>query len=148
MMGNISMLKPVCPDCGSLYHTKQGFREINPKLDDGEKIKISLQRYKCKSCGKKYSTGLGNLKKKNKNFFKTVQDKVRESKKNRGGSLRKISKDVSNFLNLTISHQSVKNFLKIDVNKVKKEKNRIIRKFDQLPKIKDFCNYENPKDFQ
>jgi transposase-like protein len=86
------MLKPVCPDCGSLYHTKQEFREINPKLDDGEKIKISLQRYKCKSCGKKYSTGLGNLKEKNKNFFKTCyRIKLGNQRKNRGGSLRKYS---------------------------------------------------------
>jgi hypothetical protein len=51
-----------------------------------------------------------------------VQDKIRQSKKNRGGSLRKIAKDVDNFLNLTISHQFVKNFLKIDTDKVKKEK--------------------------
>jgi transposase-like protein len=83
--------------CGSLYHTKQGFREINPKLDDGEKIKISLQRYKCKSCGKKYSTGLGNLKKRIKTFLKLYRIKL-PNQKNRGGSLRKISKDVSNIL--------------------------------------------------
>ncbi|MDR2623974.1 MAG: hypothetical protein LBC39_05330, partial [Methanobrevibacter sp.] len=88
----------------------------------GEKIKIILQRYKCKNCSRKYSTTLGNLKEESKNFFKSVKDKIRESKKIRGGSLRKIAKDVGNFLNLKISHQSVKNFLKIDTDKVKKEK--------------------------
>ncbi|MDR2622999.1 MAG: hypothetical protein LBC39_00275, partial [Methanobrevibacter sp.] len=35
--GKYGMLKPVCPDCESLYYTKQGFRQVNPKLDDGEK---------------------------------------------------------------------------------------------------------------
>jgi hypothetical protein len=39
---------------------------------------------------------------------------------------------VKNFLNIDISHQSIKNFLKIDENIVKKEGSRIIRKFDQL----------------
>jgi hypothetical protein len=70
-----------------------------------DEIKIILGRYKCKACGRKYLNGLDNIKKENKSFFKTVQDKVKESKKNRGGSLRKIAKDVSNFLNLTIFHQ-------------------------------------------
>ncbi|MDR2623280.1 MAG: hypothetical protein LBC39_01730 [Methanobrevibacter sp.] len=59
--GKYGMLKPVCPDCESLYYTKQGFRQINPKLDNGEKIKIILQRYKCKTCSRKYSTILSNL---------------------------------------------------------------------------------------
>ncbi|MDR2624385.1 MAG: hypothetical protein LBC39_07490 [Methanobrevibacter sp.] len=47
--GQYGMLKPVCPDFQSLYHTKQGFKQINPRLDDGEKIKIILRRYKCKN---------------------------------------------------------------------------------------------------
>jgi transcription elongation factor Elf1 len=96
--GQYGALNPVCPDCGSLKYVKQGFRQINPKLDDGEKIKIDLQRYKCKNCGKKYSVDLRNVKMKNKNFFKTVHDKIRETKKNRGGSLRKIAEDVHNIL--------------------------------------------------
>ncbi|MDR2829979.1 MAG: hypothetical protein LBB45_02915 [Methanobrevibacter sp.] len=33
--GQYRMLEPVFPDYRSLYHRKQGFREINPKLDDG-----------------------------------------------------------------------------------------------------------------
>jgi transposase-like protein len=130
--GHYQMIKPFCSHCGSLNYTKQGFRQIKPKIDNGKKIKISLQRYKCNSCGKKYSTPLTNIKKKDKNFFQTIKDKVRESKKNRGGSLRKIAEDVNNFINLKISHQSVKNWLKINENEVKKEGNRIIRQFNQL----------------
>ena len=110
--GHYEMMKPFCPCCGSLKYIKQGFREIKPKVDNGEKIKISLQRYKCKSCNKKYSTKLNNLKKKNNSFFESIVNKVRNSKLNRGGSLRKIAKDVKNFLNICVSHQSVKNFLK------------------------------------
>ena len=112
--------------------TKQGFREIKPKLDNDEKIKISLQRYKCKSCNRKYSTKLKNLKKENNSFFESIINKVRKSKFNRGGSLRKIAKDVKNFLNIDVSHQSIKNFLRIDENQVKKEGSRIVRKFNLL----------------
>ena len=126
------MIKPICPHCETLDCTKQGFREIKPKLDNCEKIKISLQRYKCSSCNKKYSTKIENIKEENKSFLKSVKEKVKESKRNRGGSLRRIAKDVKNFLNIDISHQSIKNFLKIDENIVKKEGSRIIRKFDQL----------------
>ena len=130
--GHYETIKPICPYCKSLEYTKQGFREIKPKLDTGEKIKISLQRYKCTSCNKKYSTLIENIKEENKKFLKLVKEKVRESKRNRGGSLRKIAQDVKNFINISISHQSVKNFLKIDENVVKKEGNRITRKFSQL----------------
>jgi len=130
--GHYEMIKPVCYHCGGLKQTKQGFREINPKLDNGEKIKISLQRYKCKSCNKKYSTKIENLKKENNSFFESVINKIRRSKWYRGGSLRKIAKDIKNFLNIDISHQSIKNFLKIDENLVKKEGSRIVRKFNQL----------------
>ena len=130
--GHYEMIKPFCPHCGSLKYTKQGFREIKPKVDNGEKIKISLQRYKCKSCNKKYSTKLENLKKENNSFFESIINKVRKSKWIRGGSLRKIAKDVQNFLNIDVSHQSIKNFLKIDENQVKKEGSRIVRKFNQL----------------
>ena len=130
--GHYEMIKSICPRCKSLERTKQGFREIKPKLDTGEKIKISLQRYKCSSCNKKYSTKIENIKEENKTFLKLTKEKIRESKRNRGGSLRKIAQDVKNFLNMDISHQSIKNFLKIDENIIKKEGNRITRKFDQL----------------
>jgi transposase-like protein len=130
--GHYEMIKTICPYCGSLKSTKQGFREIKPIIDGGKKIKVSLQRYKCTSCGKKYSTKIENIKEENKKFLKSVKDKVRESKRNRGGSLRKIAKDVKNFINIDISHQSIKNFLKIDANDVKKEESRITRKFSQL----------------
>ncbi|MDR2967833.1 MAG: transposase family protein [Methanobacteriaceae archaeon] len=130
--GHYEMIKPFCSRCGSLEYTKQGFREIRPKVDDGEKIKIALQRYKCKSCNKKYSTKLANLKKENNSFFESIVNKVRKSKWNRGGSLRKIAKNVKNFLDISVSHQSIKNFLKIDENQVKKEGSRIVRKFNQL----------------
>ncbi|KZX17491.1 hypothetical protein MBCUT_02210 [Methanobrevibacter cuticularis] len=115
--GNYQMINPTCPNCGSVKQVKQGFREINPKIDNCEKIKISLQRYKCKSCNKKYSTTLENIKEENKNFFNSLKGKIREFKKNRGESLRKIARDTENFLNLEISHQSIKNFLKIDPKK-------------------------------
>jgi hypothetical protein len=47
-----------------------------------------------------------------------------------GGSLRKLAKDVKNFLNITVSHQSVKKIsLKYDENQVKKEGSRITRKY-------------------
>lgn len=130
--GHYGMIKPVCPYCGSLEQIKKGFREIKPKLDNGGKIKISLQRYKCKSCNKKYSTSIKNIKEENKSFLKSLKEKTRESKRNRGGSLRKIAQDVKNFLNIDISHQSIKNFLKIDENVVKKEGTRITREFNEL----------------
>ncbi|MDR2623692.1 MAG: hypothetical protein LBC39_03835 [Methanobrevibacter sp.] len=75
------MLKLVCSDCESLYHTKKGFKQTNPKLDDGEKIKITLQRYKCKTCDRKHSTTLKNLKKKSKNFLRVLKIKLGNRKR-------------------------------------------------------------------
>jgi transposase-like protein len=126
------MINPICPDCGESNYTKQGFYEVNPKFENNEKIKIWLQRYYCKKCNKKFSTNLGSIKEKFKTFFAPIKEKVRQTKLNRRGSLRGIQKDFKIFLGLDISHQTVKNYLKIDEKEIIKTKNRIQRRIDKL----------------
>ncbi|KZX16009.1 hypothetical protein MBCUT_11450 [Methanobrevibacter cuticularis] len=100
--GNYQMNNPTCPNCGSVKQVKQGFIEINPKIDNCEKI--------------------------------------RESKKNRGGPLRKIARDTENFLNLKISHQSIKNFLKIDPKKLKKDERVLFINLSNYQAIMSWMN--------
>lgn len=126
------MINPICPHCNKSDFTKQGFYTINPTFDNGEKVKIFLQRYYCKKCGKKFSTRLFDIKKEYNHFSTQIKDKVRKSKVSRGGSLRDMVDDLKTFLNLDISHQTIKNWLKIDENKIILMKNRIHLKFTEL----------------
>jgi len=116
----------------ALNTQKQGFYQIKPKIENDEKVKINLQRYKCKICGKKYSTDLFQIKEQNMSFLNNIKDKIRQSKLYRGGSLRNIAQDIKLFTNMTISHQSIKNFLKIDTKKIKRVGNRISQKLTKL----------------
>jgi transposase-like protein len=129
---HFEMLNPICPYCNSIKHTKQGFYQIKPKFDNDKKVKIHLQRYKCKKCDKKYSTNLFNIKEENKSYLNTIKEKTRQSKLFRGGSLRNIALDFKIFKNMTISHTTIKNFLKIDENKINRKNNRISQKIKQL----------------
>jgi len=126
------MINPVCPDCGKSDYSKQGFYKINPTFDNGEKVELFLQRYYCKKCDKKFSTRLFNIKNKYNRFSKQIKDKIRKSKVSRGGSLRDMVDDIKTFLNLDISHQTIKNWLKIDENKIIQKRNRIQLKFTEL----------------
>jgi len=65
-------------------------------------------------------------------FLKNIKDKIRQTKLYRGGSLRNIVKDIKLFTNMSISPQSIKNFLKIDTKKINKTGNRINQKLIKL----------------
>jgi transposase-like protein len=130
--GHFQMIRPICPYCGSIEQTKQGFYQIKPKFDNDQKVKLHLQRYKCDNCSKKYSTDLFQIKEGNKSYLNSIKEKARQSKLIRGGSLRKIAKDFKIFKNMTISHQTMKNFLKINDKQIIKNGNRINQKISQL----------------
>jgi transposase-like protein len=68
---------------------------------------------------------LFNIKNKYNRFSKQIKDKIRKSKVSRGGSLRDIVDDMKTFLNLDISHQTIKNWLKIDEKHIIQKRDRI-----------------------
>jgi hypothetical protein len=81
-------------------------------------MKLRVKRYYCKKCDRKFQTKIASIKDDGKRFFKGLNEKIRDSFANRGGSLDQIANDLKIFLNIDISHQTVKNALQFDFNQV------------------------------
>ncbi|KZX13226.1 hypothetical protein MBFIL_10560 [Methanobrevibacter filiformis] len=97
--GSFEMVNSKCPNCGYLHVRKQEIRETTPKIVYHGKGKIGLRRYYCPRCGTKFKTKLGNLKDENNQFLNSLNETIRESYANRGGSLDSIAQDVKLMLN-------------------------------------------------
>ena len=129
---HFQLLKPKCPHCNSTKYIKSGFYDSKPTFDNGEKVELHLQRYECKKCGRRYSTKIFGTNNSKKRHSENIKKKVRKSKTSRGGSLRDMTYDLKNFLGLNISHQTVKNWLKLDETYLTRTKNRIQLKINKL----------------
>ena len=116
--GSFEMLNPRCPDCGSFDVIKKDFVESSPKVEYHGNMKLRVKRYYCKKCDRKFQTKIASIKDDGKRFSKGLNEKIRDSFANRGGSLDQIANDLKIFLNIDISHQTVKNALQFDFNQV------------------------------
>lgn len=107
-------INPICPVCGSTKNNKQGFRKRKIRSEESKKPEIVyLKRYKCKNCNSNFQTMLKNVVGYKKRYAKVFMGKIREQYKNGYRSLRKIAKDIENFLKQKISHTTIAQFLKI-----------------------------------
>lgn len=66
----------------------------------------------------KFQTKIASIKNDGERFSKDLKEKIRESFANRGGSLDQIANDLKIFLNIDISHQTIKNTLQFDFSQV------------------------------
>ncbi|MEN4006584.1 MAG: hypothetical protein PQ975_00380 [Methanobacterium sp.] len=54
-------ISPACPKCESKHVIRQGYQERNPILGEFGSQKIYMQKYKCKTCDKKFVTQLNSV---------------------------------------------------------------------------------------
>jgi hypothetical protein len=116
------MIVPICYHCEKQKNAKAGWTYNKLTLDNGEKVEIDLQLYYCHDCNFKLFTKFNEERSgelddneieivnelennENKNFNKTIKDKVRDFVSNTSVSLRKTAWTVENFLDLDLSHQ-------------------------------------------
>jgi transposase-like protein len=69
-------VKSACPNCESRNVTKQGWQEINPILGEFGPQRIYMQKYKCKSCSKKFVTQLDSVIKPHHRYANVFADKL------------------------------------------------------------------------
>ena len=101
----------ICPSCNSTHTVKNGTYERKLIfLRIGEKL-CSIQKYKCKKCGKVFYTDLSSLVYDNFNITLPVINCIENLYQIYGASLHKIRFDLKQQHNIEISHQSIENIL-------------------------------------
>ena len=101
----------ICPSCNSTHTVKNGTYERKLFfLRIGEKL-CTIQKYKCKKCGKVFYTDLSSLVYDNSNITLPVINCIENLYQIYGVSLHKIRFDLKQQHNIEISHQSIENIL-------------------------------------
>lgn len=101
----------VCPSCNSRNTVKNGTYERKLIfLRIGEQI-CSIQKYKCKKCGKVFYSDLSSLVYLNSNITLPVIDCIKNLYQIYGAGLHKIRFNLKQEHNIEISHQSIENIL-------------------------------------
>ena len=108
---------PICPVCGSHKIIKKSTITKNKQNINGKTIQIRDQQYQCKKCNKKFGINNNPLIKNNKHYLQEIIDKIPEIMKVGYQSLRKISKYFEIFLEIRISHQTIRNWSNKDHEK-------------------------------
>ena len=109
---------PICPHCRSKNVLNNGYSSRKLYfLVKGEKT-VFIQGYKCKECGKKFSTDLSNLVNPNSNITLPVIEFIRDEYSFYNASLHSIRESLFKRHNINISHQSIENIiLSLETNK-------------------------------
>ena len=101
----------ICPSCKSHHTVKNGIYERKLIfLRIGEQI-CTVQKYKCKKCGKVFYTDLSSIVYANSNITLPVIDCIENLYQIYGPGLHKIRFDLKQQHNIEISHQSIENIL-------------------------------------
>ena len=101
----------ICPSCKSTCNVKNGVYERKLIfLRIGDKM-CSIQKYKCKKCGKTFSTDLSSLVSDNSNITLPVINCIENLYQIYGSGLHKIRFFLKKQHNIKISHQSIENIL-------------------------------------
>ena len=101
----------ICPSCKSHHTIKNGTYERKLIfLRIGEQI-CTIQKYKCKKCGKVFYSDLSSLVYPNSNITLPVIDCIENLYQIYGAGLHKIRFNLKQQHNIEISHQSIENIL-------------------------------------
>lgn len=105
------LVNPICPGCGSGRVTRQEFRERSPKLADFGELVIYVRRYRCKRCGRKFTTRLDGVVKANDQYAVLVKEYVNASIAKGYSSLSELQLQVFANYGLLPSRQAIWNWI-------------------------------------
>lgn len=105
-----------CSHCGTRHVVKYGFTEKKLVFKEIGKTKVKVQRYICKRYDKTFQTNLTSLVDKNSNFTNELKSESEHLISDYLGSLKNICKSFKKFFRISISHQTIENWLFINEN--------------------------------
>ena len=104
-------VNPICPKCGSKYLKNNGVKSKKKLNDRGLSFNFKVQLYKCKECGRNFTTEVKSLLMENKHFVEGIRSLIPSLLSEGYESLRKTAKKIEISLGIKISHQSVRNWI-------------------------------------
>ena len=105
-----------CPHCGTRHVVKYGFTKRTLVFKEIGKTKVKVQRYICKRCSKTFQTDLTSLVDKNSNFTNELKSESEHLISDYLGSLKNVCKSFKKFFGITVSHQTIENWLFVNEN--------------------------------
>ena len=105
-----------CPHCGTRHVVKYGFTKRTLVFKEIGKINVKVQRYICKRCDKTFQTDLTSLVDKNSNFTNELKSESEHLISDYLGSLKNVCKSFKKFFGITVSHQTIENWLFVNEN--------------------------------
>ena len=110
------MRRARCPHCNRRNVVKYGFTDRILVFKEIGRTYVKVQRYICKNCGKTFQTDLTNLVDKNSNFTNELKNESEHLISDYLGSLKNVCKSFKKFFGISISHQTIENWLFVDEN--------------------------------
>ena len=108
---HIEMQVPFCPECFSKLVIKNGVKERKLYFYHERVVNTEIQIYKCKRCGKKFNTDISDIVDDNSNFTHEFKEKCIELAGLFFGSIRKIAYKVKKDTGISISRQTIENWI-------------------------------------
>lgn len=108
---HFELVNPICPGCGSGRVAKQEFRIRSPKLADFGELVIYVRRYRCRGCGRKFTTRLEGVVKANDQYAALVKEYVNASIAKGYSSLSELQLQVFINYGLLPSRQAIWNWI-------------------------------------
>ena len=105
-----------CPHCGTRHVVKYGFTSRTLVFKEIGKTRVKVQRYICKRCGKTFQTDLTSLVDKNSNFTNELKSESEHLISDYLGSLKNVCKSFKKFFGISVSHQTIENWLFVNEN--------------------------------
>jgi hypothetical protein len=141
---HMEMLKPYCSKCYSKNVIKNGTKTRKLYFHDKGLVKAEVQVYKCKKCGKTFKTDISQIVKDNCNFTHDFRSKSLELEGLFFGSIRNIAYKLEKDTGISVSRQSIENWILEHENDNNDTSNRYSGYYifdSQWVKIKGVWNY-------
>ena len=118
------MSKPHCPHCGTHNVVKYGFTNRKLIFKETKDTEVKVQRYQCLKCNKTFQTDLSSFVSKNSNFTNELKTFSKHLVYQYFGSLKKVSETLKKEYNISVSHQTIENWLNTENTKSEENNNR------------------------
>ena len=105
-----------CPYCGTRHVVKYGFTNRTLVFKEIGKTMVKVQRYICKRCDKTFQTDLTSLVDKNSNFTNELKSDSEHLISDYLGSLKNVCNSFKKFFGISVSHQTIENWLFVNEN--------------------------------
>ena len=105
-----------CPYCGTRHVVKYGFTKRTLVFKEIGKTMVKVQRYICKRCSKTFQTDLTSLVDKNSNFTNDLKSESEHLISDYLGSLKNVCKSFKKFFGISVSNQTIENWLFVNEN--------------------------------